>query len=393
MSNYFDRTTNTPAAELAATYTVGLNNPDKASEFRKVTLADLALYCGSLSPTAAVVGTAASGATDGSIKVAAGLRGSGSVAPGTLGRGAVDLQIERTQASMTASGRDSFAGGGNNTISGDYAAAFGSGNTASGSGSFATGTGNTASGAAALVHGEDCAASDNFSIAIGSANEARAQQATVFGGGSCAVDALAGTIVGSSNSSISPDGEFSSIVGGGNHYVDGTYVGVVGGEGHDLLGVWSAAIGGTGGKASLAGQIVQAAGTFDSRGDCQRYSVVSRNATSGATPTELFLNGTSLRILVASGYAIAFTARVFGVSSDGTKAAFYIRQGIAANVAGTCALIGSVQTVGTDIETDAALNVAISATSNYIAITVTGLAATNMRWVANVEAVELKLTV
>jgi hypothetical protein len=81
---------------------------------------------------------------------------------------------------------------------------------------------------------------------------------------------------------------------------------------------------------------------------------------------------------------------VIGTNADGSVACFYKRMAMVKNNADTVALIGSVQTIGTDIETEAGLDVTIAAddATNALGITVTGKAGTDMRWVAVVEAVE-----
>jgi hypothetical protein len=61
------------------------------------------------------------------------------------------------------------------------------------------------------------------------------------------------------------------------------------------------------------------------------------------------------------------------------------------NVGGTTSLIGTVSTVGTDVEDDAAYDVAITAdnTNDALQINVTGKTGEAIRWVASVDGVEI----
>lgn len=307
MANLFDRTSNTAASDLSGAFTVGLNNPEKATEFRKVTILDLATWAGTNSSVAAVIGTPASGFADGSIRIAGAIGGGFTVPGDSRGSGAVDLQIIREDASQIASGEAStLAGGANNKATGLQ----------------------------------------------------------------------------------------SVVVGGISNVAAGIISVIVGGSANEASGQYSAIVGGTGAKAVLFGQEARASGTFATAGDCQIFSLTAFRSTSNSTPANVFLDGGSERLSIASGYAWAFTVSAFGISSDGTVAGHYIRKGMIANIGGTTALIGSVTTVGTDTETDAGLDVTITAdnTNDALGIQVTGLLATNMRWIARVEALQLKLT-
>jgi hypothetical protein len=82
---------------------------------------------------------------------------------------------------------------------------------------------------------------------------------------------------------------------------------------------------------------------------------------------------------------------VAGIKSDGSAAACYKRKVAIKNVAGTTSLVGSVETIGTDIEDNASTDVSITAddTNDALDISVTGIASETWRWVAVVEGVEI----
>jgi regulator of RNase E activity RraA len=83
--------------------------------------------------------------------------------------------------------------------------------------------------------------------------------------------------------------------------------------------------------------------------------------------------------------------RICGIKSDGSAVANYVRRVVIKNVGGTTALVGTVETVGTDIEDNASTDVAITAdnTNDALQINVTGIAAETWRWVAVVEGLEI----
>jgi hypothetical protein len=147
------------------------------------------------------------------------------------------------------------------------------------------------------------------------------------------------------------------------------------------------------GRANLRGQRSHSAGRFTREGDAQYVDFVLRNRTTNATPTELFLDGSSERIAFGPDNAYFLTVEVAGFSETGADAAHYIRKVAISNVSGTTALIGSVSTIGTDVETQAGYDVAITADDidDGLVITVTGAAATNIRWVAFVSGVQLRM--
>jgi hypothetical protein len=144
-------------------------------------------------------------------------------------------------------------------------------------------------------------------------------------------------------------------------------------------------------STAIYGQYVSAAGRFAAVGDAQFARTLLRNKTTDASPKELFADGSSKRLTIASGKGFSGIVEVFGFKSDGTASARYTRRVGIKNVAGTTSLVGSVETIGTDHEDDAGTDVAITAddTNDALAITVTGIAAETWRWVAVVEGVEL----
>lgn len=250
------------------------------------------------------------------------------------GANAVDLQTVRVDAASVASGTNSFLGGGSRNAATNTAAACvgGSSNTASGSGAFVgSGTLNTASG--------------TYSVCVG--------------------------------------GEFSTA--------SGTYAFVGCGAQNLASGTGSWIAGGLFGLADRYGMTAHAAGQFSARGDAQRVGFVLRNKTTNNTATTLFADGSSARLTIPSGKVMSALCRVCGIKSDGTAVANYVRRVVIKNLAGTTSLVGAVETIGTDIEDNAATDIAITAdnTNDALQINVTGISGETWRWVAVVEGLEI----
>lgn len=235
------------------------------------------------------------------------------------GNGAVDLSMYRAAAADVASGDGAFVGPGYaGRASGGYSAAIACYDTQ------ATGQYSFAAGYAAR-------STQNSSMAMGFTAKAEANYAAVYAG-----------------STNTANVQSAGILAGENAL------------------------------ANRRCMQAHASGQFSAQGDAQRARFVLRNKTTNATATELYLDGSSTRLTVPSGKTIGGTIQIAGATSGGEEAVFYIRQFCIRNRGGTTALVGSIQTVGTDIE-DAALsgaNVTLTAddTNDSLKVEVTGIA-------------------
>ncbi len=136
--------------------------------------------------------------------------------------------------------------------------------------------------------------------------------------------------------------------------------------------------------------MARANGSFATSGDAQRSLWVVRNSTSDATPTEVYSHSTT-RVTVPSDTSLAGTINIAGRTDGGVVVAHYVRKFSISNDGGTTALDGSVSTVGTDYEAAAGYDVAVTASdaNDALIITVTGVAATDVRWVGSVDTVHI----
>ena len=118
--------------------------------------------------------------------------------------------------------------------------------------------------------------------------------------------------------------------------------------------------------------IINAAGGGGSSG------TILSGTTANATPTEIFVDGTSPnRVDVATGSTITFSALVAARSA--TESAGYKIEGVIKNDAGTAALVGVVaKTVFA--EEDIAWDITVTAANNALTFIVTGDSADSVSW-------------
>lgn len=306
------------------------------------------------------------------------------------GLGAVDLQTQRTAATQVASGVGSFVAGVNNTASGAQSTASGSGNTASGAQAVAMGSGNTASGGYSVAMGYNNQATFDFAVAMGNSSTASNTYATAMGNSTASnVGATAMGISTASQTYATAMGQ-SSASGSrstamGESTASGSYSTAMGRA--TATGDYSAALGYS--TASQVGKFSHTGGIFAASGDVQTGMIVVRAATTDATPTVATSDGsaagTTNQLILSNSSAFTFSVLVVGrqQAAGGTASAAWEIKGLVrreANAASTT-LVNSATTV---ISNAPGWAVAVSAdtTNGGLAVTVTGAAATNIRWVA-----------
>jgi hypothetical protein len=202
------------------------------------------------------------------------------------------------------------------------------------------------------------------------------------------------------------EAQFSLIGNGTRNYISGNNNVILNGTNNRITGLNNIILYGSGNLvtssfASANGNMAEAnrwgqqsfsSFPFNSeRGSAQKVSLLGQVITTSEVPVVL-LNGITTGFLITAGKGFAFTANIFGSREGGADMAQYIRQGIIKNVGGTTSLVGSINTIGTDIESNPLTNVAITAndTSDTLDIAVSGVNGQNWRWLAQVEGVEIK---
>lgn len=139
-------------------------------------------------------------------------------------------------------------------------------------------------------------------------------------------------------------------------------------------------------------------GSFFTSGDRQYSSLGFAGATTTATTTEIFLgNAASNRATIPNSTTWAADIDIVARSTSGTENAYFKRRVLIqkGTTAASTALIGAVQTVGGDIGSTNMLAIttpitlSADTTNGALKLEVTGIAATNIRWVAKVSLVEV----
>jgi hypothetical protein len=246
------------------------------------------------------------------------------------GANAVDLQTSRTAAAQVASGANSFVAGKSNTSSGQGSVAFGELNSSTGRNNFCGGYQSAATGTY-----------ESFAF-----------------------------------------GERSDASGGEGSFALGTNCQSTVNWGHAR---------GREARADRQGMQAEAGWRFAANGDAQIVRFCLGKKTTDATATTLMLDNSTIRLTIPSGKVMSAMCRICGIKSDGSAVSNYVRRVVIKNVGGTTSLVGSVETIGTDIEDNASTDVAITAddTNDALQINVTGIAAETWRWVAVVEGLEI----
>jgi len=325
------------------------------------------------------------------------------------GTGATDWQKVRDTASQVASARNAtIAGGSYNTAS--TAAAFaptvGGGERNTASASYATvagGTSNLASGTYSFVgSGASNTASSNYSfvgggfnnvaqtgthatVCGGSTNTASGQYSFVGGGQSNLASNAYTTVAGGFSNTASFN---SSTVGGGSeNLANGIYSVIPGGRfglsrqitGYHVFAACNAPIASTGG-------VTQSALLLLGRQTTDATATVLTSNTSAA--------GTTNQVILPNNSAYSFSGEVIaGVTGAGDTAAWNFKGAIKRGAtAASTAVVGTVVLDRIAYDTGAtAWTVAVTAdtTNGGIAVTVTGAAATTIRWVCKINTTEM----
>lgn len=134
--------------------------------------------------------------------------------------------------------------------------------------------------------------------------------------------------------------------------------------------------------ANAHGMRAHSGGVFATYTDANIIDVVLRNSTTDATPTALFMDGASVKITPSGGQAIGFRGTVVGVKDNG-ECAFWSIQGLVATGPTLVAAVTSVVIAASATITGTwgqAANVTVTVVGADLVITVTGAAASNIRW-------------
>jgi|TARA_B100000035_G_scaffold92444_1_gene78089 hypothetical protein len=250
--------------------------------------------------------------------------------------------------------------------------------------SYASGTDSFA--AAIASNSSSYGATGANSVAIGQFSKATGSMSFALGGYQAIASSTAAMAFGRF---ATASGTFSLALGNGGNATDTGAVSI--GYQSDADGKYSMALG-FNSKASEYGKKTFASGSFAADGDAQGGMFVLRADTTDATATKLTTNnstaGSTNQIIAASDTCITFDGVITAMQNGAQSYASWKIEGLLVNDGGTTTLVNSSTTV---IENAISWGMALSAdnTNNALAITVTGEAAHNIRWVANIRTSEV----
>ncbi len=291
-----------------------------------------------------------------------------------------------------------IAGGYNITATGDSAVVGGGrNNIASGDGAFVGGggwngtttAGNTASGNAAAIGGGvgNTASGEYATIGGGSGNIAHTT-AAVGGGSGNQASGSTSTVGGGINNNASGWG--ATIGGGQYNTASNWYATVAGGDDNYATGDHATIPGGKSALASHYGEMAYASGDFANRGDAQASLYVMRRSatmTAGAW-YDLYLDGASGLLTIASGRTMTFDILIVGRTAAGESAGYRI-VGVIENVSSaTTILLGSTVTVLGEDDTAWDVRIVADTTNDALGVQVQGNGE-EIRWVATVQTAEV----
>ena len=337
--------------------------------------------------------------------------------PSALGNNAIAIG-NTTKAGTQSSHENAIAIGGSNNTSqpiqatNTFAVAIGTAYygavTASSDGSMAIGTGATvasASGSLALGKSSTAAGNSAVSLSVSYASGANSLAAAIdnstssygaSGTNSVAIGNLA-KAVGTNTLAIGARAETtgtSAIAIGhsyGNYGCVAASGGIAIGDGNNADAIFSTALGYRA-KAATKGKFAFAVGQFAAQGDAQGGMYILRADTTDATATVLTTNNATAaadnQIVAASDTCITFDGTIVAMQNGAQAFASFRIEGLLVNDGGTTTLANSATTV---IDNQSSWTVAMTAdnTNNALAITVTGEASHNIRWVANIRTSEV----
>jgi len=298
--------------------------------------------------------------------------------------GATAEDIPALYAANPSSATDPVASGTNAVAIGDSA-------TATNTHSHAMGYGADATGLFATAVGYNALASGSRSVAIGDANSAgTASFAAGIANSSTSYGATANNSI--AMGQLAKATAVNSVAIGLFNTAQATLSAAIGASNVTESTASSSFALGLYAKATIKGQKVHASGRFASTGDAQGSTFILRANTTDATATALSTNAntasTDNQIVAASDTCITFDGTITAMQNGAQAYASWKIEGLLVNDGGTTTLANSATTV---IQNLSSWGMALSAdnTNNALAITCTGEAGHNIRWVANIRTTEV----
>ena len=304
-----------------------------------------------------------------------------------LGIGSTNTSYGAPQNFSQAIGLQAYASTAETTAIGNYAVSSGTRSVALAK-SYASGTDSLA--AAIANNTSTYGAQGSYSVAIGRQQKTTGSYSSTVGGYNNNATATYSAVAGGSNNSAMGR---NSFVTGATNAARGMYSSIIGGESNDTQTTAKYSVAsGQYANAKRIGQKVHASGRFSTDGDAQGSTFILRADTTDATATVLTANNsaasTDNQIVADSDTCITFDGTITAMQNGAQAYASWKIEGLLVNDGGTTTLANSATTV---IQNLSSWGMALSAdnTNNALAITCTGEAAHNIRWVANIRTTEV----
>jgi len=333
-----------------------------------------------------------------------------------LGTNAVGIKGEARYNNTTAIGSSSISNraiagipatqsGGATALSGSYAsgvdsfAAVIANNTSSygatGANSVAIGELAKATGANSFACGNSAIASATHGVAIGDRAEATGTQYSVAIGGDNpeATDQFC-VVVGGFSNRVTND--YSVIIGGYDNTITGQYNFVGGGREHDISSDYTTAFGRrVRGRADYS--LMLGSDQFNVLGASQVGRYILSCATTDATTTQMTSGGATAAsqtfFQIPDASAATFSGLIVGrqQNASGTNAVAFKVEGLLVRGTGAAAtsLVNSAITVIDNTPAWGGITLSADTTLGGLKVEVTGAAATNIRWVCNLDTSEV----
>ena len=241
-------------------------------------------------------------------------------------------------------------------------------------------------GYASVAIGYNAKSANSSDYAFGSLTVASGGYSTALGGG-CSATGSNSVSIGKNNTA---SGSYSTTAGGQYSTASGSYS-YSSGHYSTASGTYSYASG-LQSVSAIYGKNTYASGRFAANGDAQGSIFILRADTTDATATVLTTNNstasTDNQIIAASDTCITFDGTITAMQNGAQAYASWKIEGLLVNDGGTTTLANSATTV---ISNGSSWGMALSAdnTNNALAITCTGEASHNIRWVANIRTTEV----
>jgi hypothetical protein len=181
---------------------------------------------------------------------------------------------------------------------------------------------------------------------------------------------------------------YSSISGGIFNYVYGESSSCLGGTNNYSGGKYSSTIGGYRALARREGMVAHASGFFSAIGDCQSFTHEMRCKTTTNAAVEMFIDGSSVRLVLDSNMTINCLIEITGIKSDGSASASYHRQVEIKRIGNATTLVKN-EVVGVDNASGTLIAITADDTNEALKITATGIASETWRWMATIRGSEM----